>query len=67
MDLNKAKILAENFKGFACKGCTEGWLEEHDNFTDPIQEIKECAAFGLISFELQDKLVNEVIEIKSRD
>ena len=67
MDLQKAKVLAENLKGFACKGCTEAWLGEHDNLTDPIQDIKDCAAFELISIELQEKLLNEVQEIKSRD
>lgn len=67
MDLQKAKVLAESLKGFACKGCTEGWLEEHDNLTDPIQDIKDCAGFGLITLELQEKLLNEVHQIKSRD
>ena len=67
MDLRKAKVLAENLKGFACKGCTEEWLQKHDDLTDPIKDIKECAKFGLISPELQEKLVNEVHEIKSRD
>ena len=66
MDLQKAKVLAENLNGSACKGCTEGWLGGHDNLTDPIQDIKDCAAFGLITHELQEKLVNEVQEIKSR-
>ena len=67
MDLHNAKILAENLKGFACKGCTEAWLGEHNNLTDPIQDIKDCEAFGLITLELQEKLVNEVKEIKSSD
>ena len=67
MDFEKAKVLAGNLKGFACKGCTEGWLEEHDCLTDPIQDIQDCAAFGLISLELMEKLVNEVHEIKSID
>ena len=67
MDLQKAKVLAQNLKGFACKGCTEAWLGEHDNLTDPIQDIKDCASFGLISHELQEKLVNEVQAIKFSD
>ncbi len=67
MDLQKAKVVAQNLKGFACKGCTEAWLEVHDNLTDPIQDIKDCASFGLITLELQEKLVNEVQEIKSSD
>ena len=67
MNIQKAKILAANLKGFACIGCTEAWLGEHDNLTDPIQDIKDCASFGLITVELQEKLVNEVLEIKSRD
>ena len=60
MDLQKAKVLAENLKGFACKGCTESWLREHDHLTDPIHDIKDCEAFGLITLELKEKLVEEI-------
>tara|TARA_B100001250_G_C19125205_1_gene497122 strand:+ start:265 stop:471 length:207 start_codon:yes stop_codon:yes gene_type:complete len=63
MDPQKAKVLSENLKGLACKGCTEGWIEKHDGLTDPIQDIRDCGSLGLITPALQERLVNEVREI----
>ena len=65
MDNLKAKSLAKQLNELACKGCTEGWLEKHDGLTDPIQDINDCSSFGFITTELQERLLNEVKEIKA--
>ena len=67
MDILKAKALAQQLNELACKGCTKGWLENHDGLTDPIQDINDCGSFGLITPERQERLVNEVKEIKAPD
>ena len=64
MNSQKAEALAENLKELACKGCTEGWLNDHDGLTDPIQDIKNCAAMGLITPKLLERLIHEVQEIQ---
>ena len=63
MDIKEARTLAEELKGLACKECTQGWVEKHDRLTNPINDICSCAEFGLISPQLQERLVNEVQEI----
>ena len=65
MDKFKARSLAKELNELACKGCTEGWLQKHDGSTDPIQDINDCRSFGLITPELQERLVNEVKEINT--
>ena len=65
MDTLKAKSMANELNEMGCIGCTEGWLEKHDGLTDPIQDINDCGSLGLITFERQERLVNEVKEIKS--
>ena len=65
MDTLKAKSLATELNELACKGCTEGWLEKHDRKTDPIQDIIDCGAFGFITPELKERLINEIKEINS--
>ncbi len=67
MDNLKAKSLANELNELACKGCTEGWLEKHDGLSDPIQDINECAFFGFITPERQERLINEVKEIKTKN
>ena len=67
MDSFQAMSLAKELNELACKGCTEGWLEKHDGLTDPIQDINECGSFGFITPERQERLVNEVKEIKARN
>ena len=67
MDRLKAKSLADELNELACKGCTEGWLEKHDGISDPIQDIIECGALGLITPERQERLINEVKEIKAEN
>ena len=67
MDSLKAKSLANELNELACKGCTEGWLEKHDGLSDPIQDINECASFGFITPERQERLTNEVKEIKAKN
>tara|TARA_Y100001968_G_scaffold333339_1_gene395599 strand:+ start:13551 stop:13757 length:207 start_codon:yes stop_codon:yes gene_type:complete len=64
MDIKKAEALAQNLHGLACKECTKGWLTKHNGLTDPIEDIKNCGAMGLISPQLQERLVNEVKEIR---
>jgi len=65
MDLKKAQELAEDLKSLACIECTKGWLERYKEFTDPIQEIKECGNLGLITPVLQKRLIQEVQDIKN--
>ena len=65
MDTLTAKTLANELNELSCKGCTEGWLEKHDGLTDPIKDINDCASLGFISPDRQNRLVNEVKEIKS--
>ena len=67
MDSLKAKSLANELNELACKGCTEGWLEKHDGLSDPIQDINECASFGFITPERQERLINEVKEIMTEN
>ena len=67
MDKKQASNLAKELNELACKGCTEGWLEKHDGLTDPIQDINECRFFGFITAEHQERLVNEVKQIKSEN
>tara|TARA_Y100001968_G_scaffold224773_1_gene207488 strand:+ start:97 stop:300 length:204 start_codon:yes stop_codon:yes gene_type:complete len=65
MDRLEAESLANDLNELACKGCTEGWLEKHDGLRDPIQDINDCASFGFITPERQERLVNEVKEINT--
>ena len=67
MDSLQAKSLANELNELACKGCTEGWLEKHDGLSDPIQDINECGSFGFITPERQERLINEVKEIKAKN
>ena len=65
MDRHKAEFLADDLKNLACESCTKGWLDKHDGLTDPIQDINNCATFGLISTELRERLINEVKKLKN--
>ena len=67
MDTMKAKSLASELNELACKGCTEGWLKNHDGKSDPIQDIIECGSLGFITPERQERLINEVKEINSEN
>ena len=67
MDSLKAKSLASELNELACKGCTQGWLEKHDGLSDPIQDINECGSFGFITPDRQERLINEVKEIKAQN
>ena len=67
MDKLKAKSLANELNELACKGCTEGWLERHDGLSDPIQDIIDCEALGLITPERQERLIKEVKEINAEN
>ena len=67
MDRLKAKSLANELNELACKGCTEGWLEKHDGLSDPIQDIVKCGSLGFITPERQERLINEVKEIKAEN
>tara|TARA_B100000579_G_C22152026_1_gene541286 strand:- start:30 stop:233 length:204 start_codon:yes stop_codon:yes gene_type:complete len=65
MDKLNAESLANELNELACKGCTEGWLEKHDGKSDPIQDIIDCGALGLITPERKERLINEIKEINS--
>ena len=67
MDRLEAESLANDLNELACQGCTEGWLEKHDGLRDPIQDINDCASFGFITPERQERLVNEVKEINTEN
>ena len=64
MNRQEAEVLAANLKELACIECTKGWLKKHAGLTDPIQDIKTCTALGLITPELQERLVSEIEAIK---
>ena len=64
MDRQKAKALAKDLKELACIECTRGWLEKHDGVTDPIQDIKSCGDLGLITPQLEQRLIGEVEAIR---
>ena len=64
MNKEKAEALAENLKGLACIECTKNWLAKYEGLTDPIQDIRDCAALGFITLELQERLVDEIKTIK---
>ena len=57
--------LAKVLNQLACKECTKGWLSDHDNLSDPIEDILNCFEKGLITYELKNRLINEVKEIKN--
>ena len=59
----KAQAIAEDLKNLSCIECTRDWLKKHQGLTDPIQDITNCAALGLISPELQERLVDEIKKI----
>ena len=67
MDSLKAKSLANELNELACKGCTEGWLKKHDGLSDPIKDISDCGALGLITNERQERLIKEVKEINAEN
>ena len=62
-----AESLAKDLNELVCKGCTEGWLAKHDGLRNPIQDINDCASFGFITPERQERLVNEVKEINAEN
>ena len=61
----KAAPLAERLKSLACIECVRGWLNENDTESDPLKDINQCAELGLISSQLQDRLISEVKTIQS--
>ncbi len=65
MDHLRLAVLAKELKGLACIECTKRWLEKHEDLTDPIGEIKDCFALGLITEDLKKRLVFEVEEVKN--
>ena len=65
MNHQEAEAMSKSLKELACKKCTEDWLEKLDGVTDPIKDIKDCAALGLITSSLQERLINEIQEINS--
>ena len=67
MDSLKAMSLANELNELACKGCTAEWLEKRDGLSDPIQDINECGSLGFITPERQERLINEVKEIKAKN
>ena len=67
MDNMKAKSLASELNELACKGCTEGWLKNHDGKSDPIQDIIECGSLGFITPERKERLINEIKEINAEN
>tara|TARA_Y100000589_G_scaffold117896_1_gene111982 strand:- start:305 stop:508 length:204 start_codon:yes stop_codon:yes gene_type:complete len=57
--------IAETLNQLACKECTKGWISEHDNSTDPIEDILDCFENGLITDKLKNRLIKETNEIKN--
>ena len=67
MDRLESQSLAKDLNELTCKGCTEGWLKKYDGLRDPIQDINDCASYGFITPERQERLVNEVKEINAKN
>ena len=57
--------IAETLNQLACKECTKRWISEHDNSTDPIEDILDCFENGLITDKLKNRLIKETNEIKN--
>tara|TARA_Y100000589_G_C26968239_1_gene553495 strand:- start:559 stop:768 length:210 start_codon:yes stop_codon:yes gene_type:complete len=66
MEIAELKIIAEQLSDLACKSCTKNWLESHDNLSDPLDDIYLCFKEGLISLELKERLIREVLEINKQ-
>ena len=62
---NNIREIAEKLNQLACKECTKGWLFDRDQSTDPIKDILDCFANGLITNKLKDMLIKETNEIKN--
>ncbi len=60
---NLAKVLNQ----LACKECTRGWLSDHDNSSEPIEDILNCFEKGLITYKLKNRLIKEVKEINEEN
>ena len=60
---NLAKVLNQ----LACKECTRGWLSDHDNLSEPIEDILNCFEKGLITYKLKNRLIKEVKEINEEN
>ena len=63
MEISKLKAIADELNELACKSCTKHWLQNHDDLSDPIEEINLCFKSGMISLKLKERLINEVLEI----
>ena len=63
METFKLKIKAKELNDLACKSCTKNWLKKHDKSTDPLEDINLCFKAGLISSELKERLIYEVLEL----
>tara|TARA_Y100001970_G_C13944950_1_gene705145 strand:+ start:132 stop:332 length:201 start_codon:yes stop_codon:yes gene_type:complete len=66
MESSNLKIKAETLNELACQACTKNWLKNHDNLTDPIEDINLCFKAGLITSELKERLIKEVLDINSK-
>ena len=64
MDIYHLKIKANQLKDLACKECTKGWIKDHDNLTDPLDDILKCFEYDLISLKLKERLIQEVKDLK---
>ena len=63
MDISRLKIKAQELNDLSCKSCTKNWLEKHDQSTDPLEDINLCFQAGLISSQLKERLMNEILEL----
>ena len=60
MDRKEAEAVAKDLKGLACIECTKKWLKDNQRLVEPIESIKEICSLGLITQELQERLITEI-------
>ena len=60
IEQQKSADLAQKLKSLACIECVKGWLDKYTGEKQPIEDIVHCGKLGLISQQLEDRLIKEV-------
>ena len=67
IDRQEAEPIAERLKSLACVECVRGWLKTYEGETGPIADIIYRGTLGLITSELQERLLGEVKAVQQGD
>ena len=67
IDRQEAEPIAERLKSLACVECVRGWLKTYEGENGPIADIMYCGTLGLITSELQERLLGEVMAVQQGD